>query len=98
MLFDVWSENAALFKRLLKINSNPPIPKTIWFEIHVILVLYHTIGSKFEEEKKSLFLNLKMQLVLQSIFGIRVTHTVYELILQSCISNGSVPHFCNLLM
>ena len=27
MLFsDVWSENAALFERLVKIHSNPPIP------------------------------------------------------------------------
>ena len=25
MFTDVWSENAALFKRLMKINSNPPI-------------------------------------------------------------------------
>ena len=25
LLSDVWSENAALFKRLMEINSNPPI-------------------------------------------------------------------------
>ena len=25
LLFDVWSENAALFKKLMKIHSNPPI-------------------------------------------------------------------------
>ena len=25
MFFDVWSENAALFERLMEINSNPPI-------------------------------------------------------------------------
>ena len=26
MFSDVWSENAALFERLMEIHSNPPIP------------------------------------------------------------------------
>ena len=25
LFFDVWSENAALFERIMKIHSNPPI-------------------------------------------------------------------------
>ena len=50
---DVWSENVALFNRLMKIHSNPPILYG-WFKvkptIYVYMYMYavHTVYNRFE--------------------------------------------------
>ena len=51
MFSDVWSENAALFKRLMDIYSPPPI-LYYGFKDFIIFVLVHVMTVKKRREKK----------------------------------------------
>ena len=56
MLFsDVWSEDAALFKRLMKIHSNPPILLYYGFkflcsgaQVYILLMFFIPLSNKAE--------------------------------------------------